>query len=345
MAALVVVAATSAAQNADRAPDSAPRSPDWPIVLIVPFLPGGSAERVGKLVSAAFEDSLKRPILVRNIPAGDGVDALTAVANPAPGEIRLGYATNTQVVPGTLTSRTANYNPSEDFEWIGIVGTFGNAVVVGPHERATTFEEWLKELPERARPVRIGAGASGSMGMLAAQFLATTLEGRAEIVSLGGADVGYAMLQKGEIDAYVDGLPNALEEASRAGGRILAVTSSERAGVLPQVTAFGERWPGEDFSVFIGLVVSRRETEAIRSRLKSGWYGVNRAGLARTELTRVGVRYLGLALDAAPAYMEREFLRHAEADDALRRTALIPAPELPRASAIDRHVFRPARRS
>jgi len=78
------------------------------------------------------------------------------------------------------------------------------------------------------------------------------------------------------------------------------------------VPAFGERWPGEDYSVFIGLVVSRRETEAIRARLKSGWYGVNRAGLARTELTRVGVTYLGLDLDAAPAYMEREFLRHAK---------------------------------
>jgi tripartite-type tricarboxylate transporter receptor subunit TctC len=312
MATLVVVAATSAAQNADRAPDSAPRSPDWPIVLIVPFLPGGSADRVGRLIGAAFEDSLKRPIRVRNIPAGVGVDALNAVANPAPGEIRFGYATNTQIVAGTLTSRTAAYNPSEDFEWIGIVGAFGNAVVVGSQEQAATFAQWLQELPDRPRPVRIGAGTSGSMGMLAAQFLAAMLRGRAEIVSFDGADGGYAMLRKGEIDAYVDGLPNALEEAPRAGGRILAVTSSERADVLPQVAAFGERWPGEDYSMFIGLVVSRRETEAIRSRLKSGWYGVNRAGLARTELTRVGVSYLGLDLDAAPAYMEREFLRHAK---------------------------------
>jgi len=312
MSALAVVAVTAAAQNVDRAPESAQRSADWPIVLIVPFPPGGSADRVGKLVSAAFEDSLKRPILTRNIPSGIGVDALTAVVNLAPGEIRLGYATNTQIVPGTLTSRPATYNPSEDFEWIGIVGTFGNAVVLGPQERATTFEQWLKELPDRPRPVRIGAGAPGSMGMLAAQFLAATLGGRAEIVSFGAADIGYAMLRKGEIDMLIDGLPNALEEAPRVDGHIIAVTSKDRAAVLPQVPAFGERWPGEDYSVFVGLVVSRRETDTIRARLKSGWYGVNRAGQARTELTRVGVSYLGLDLDAAPAYMEREFLRHAK---------------------------------
>lgn len=312
MTALVLVAAAAAAQNVDRAENSAPRSPDWPIVLIVPFPPGGSADRVGKLIGAAFEDSLKRPIVTRNIPSGVGVDALIAVVNPAPGEVRLGYATNTQIVPGTLSSRAATYNPSEDFDWIGIVGTFANAVVLGPQERATTFEQWLKESPDRPRPARIGAGAPGSMSMLAAQFLVSTLGGRAEIVSYSAADLGYATLRKGEMDVLIDGLPNALEEAPRAGGRIVAVTSRERAAVLPLVPAFGERWPGEDYSVFIGLVVSRRETEAIRSRLKSGWYGVNRAGLARTELTRIGVSYLGLDLEAAPAYMEREFLRHAK---------------------------------
>jgi tripartite-type tricarboxylate transporter receptor subunit TctC len=312
LAALIFVASTSAAQNVDRITDNPSRSADWPIVLIVPFPPGGSAERVGKLLGTALEDAMKRPVVARNIPSGAGVDALTAVVNPAAGEIRLGYATNTQIVPGILTSRPATYNPSEDFEWIGIVGTFGNAVILGPSERTTTFEQWLTALPDRQRPVRIGAGAPGSMSMLSAQFLAATLGGRADIVSFAGADVGYATLQKGEIDVLIDGLPNALDDAPRVGGRIVAVTSKDRAAVLPLVPAFGERWPGEDYSVFIGLVVSRRETEAIRSRLKSGWYGVNRAGLARTELTRVGVNYLGLDLEAAPAYMEREFLRHAK---------------------------------
>jgi len=312
LAALVFVASTTAAQNVDRNPDSTPRSADWPIVLIVPFPPGGSAERVGKLLGTALEDAMKRPVVARNIPSGAGVDALSAVVIPAPGEIRLGYATNTQIVPGILTSRPATYNPSEDFEWIGIVGTFGNAVVLGPNERTTTFDQWLKALPDRPRPIRIGAGAPGSMTMLAAQFLASTLGGRADIVSYSAADIGYATLRKGEVDVLIDGLPNALEEAPRVGGRIVAVTSKDRAAVLPEVPAFGERWPGEDYSVFIGLVVSRRETEAIRSRLKSGWYGVNRAGLARSELTRIGVSYLGLDLDAAPAYMEREFLRHAK---------------------------------
>ena len=312
LVAMSILATSAAAQSVDRIPDAAPRNADWPLVLIVPFAPGGSADRIGRIISASFAESLHRTVTVRNMPSGLGIDALAAVAKPAPGEIRLGYATNTQVVPGALLSKPALFNPVEDFDWIGVVGTFGGALVVAQAERAATFEVWLKDAPQRARPLRIGAGAQGSMSMLAAQFLAETLGGQVELVSFSAADAAYAALRRGEIDANIDGLPNALEEAPLASARILAVTSKDRAAAVPEVPAFGERWPGEDFSTFVAIVAAKSESEAVRARLKSGWYGINRAGTARKELTTIGLAYLGLDLDPAAAYAEREILHHAK---------------------------------
>lgn len=312
MLAMCVLATSAGAQNVDRHPDAVTRSADWPLVLIVPFPPGGSADRVGRILSASFSESLHRSVVIRNMPSGLGVDALAAVAKPVQGEIRMGYATNTQVVPGALLAKPGTFNPGEDFDWIGVVGTFGGAVVVGPSERAGSFELWLKDVPQRARPLRIGAGAPGSMSMLAAQCLVEALDGQAETVSISAADAGYSALRLGEIDAYIDGLPNALEEAPLASARILAVSSKDRSAAAPDVPSFGERWPGEDFSTFVAIVAAKSESEAVRGRLKSGWYGINRAGTARKELTRVGITYLGLDLDAATAYVEREMLRHAK---------------------------------
>ena len=282
------------------------------MVLIIPFPAGGSADRIGKIVATAFSDSLKRTISLRNMTSGVGIEALTAVAKPVAGEIRIGYATNTQIVAGTFQAKGASFNPSDDFEWIGIVGTYGNAVVFGPSESAGTFDQWLQEVPKRGRPARVGAGAVGSMSNLAAQFLAAEMAGQVELVNFGAADAGYTALRNGEIDVYIDGLPNALDEVPRIGARIVAITSKERVAILPGVPSFGERWPGEDYSSFAGIVVASKETEPIRARLKSGWYGVNRAGAARQELAAIGVYYLGLDLDAAPTFMEREFLRHAK---------------------------------
>jgi tripartite-type tricarboxylate transporter receptor subunit TctC len=312
LVAMSILATSAGAQSVERLPDAATRSADWPLVFIVPFTPGGSADRVGKIIATSFAESLHRSMTIRNMPGGLGTDALAAVAKPVQGEIRVGYATNTQVVPGALLSKPATINPGEDFDWIGVVGTFGGALVVGPAERASTFELWLKDMPQRARPLRLGAGAPGSMSMLAAQFLAEMLGANVEMVSFSSADAAYAALRRGEIDANIDGLPNALEEAPLVSARILAVSSKDRAAAIPEVPSFGERWPGEDFSTFVAIVAAKTESEAVRGRIKSGWYGINRSGIARKELTAVGITYLGLDLDAATAYVEREILRHAK---------------------------------
>ena len=257
MVAMSILATSAAAQSVERLPDTVTRSVDWPLVLIVPFSPGGSADRVGRIIAASFAESLHRSMTVRNMPGSLGMEALAAVAKPAQGEIRVGYATNTQVVPGALLSKSVTINPGEDFDWIGVVGTFGGALVVGPAERAGTFELWLKDVPQRARPLRLGAGAPGSMSMLAAQFLADMLGGNVEVVSFFSADVAYAALRRGEIDANIDGLPNALEEAALVSARILAVSSKDRAAAIPEVPSFGERWPGEDFSTFVAIVAAK----------------------------------------------------------------------------------------
>ena len=306
------MASTAIAQNADRIGDATPRSPDLPLVLVVPFPAGGSADRVGNILAASLGDAMRRNVSMRNVVSGIGVDALNDVVQLSPTEIRLGYVTNTQLIQGILFTRPAAYNPTTSFEWIGLVGTFGNAIIVGPQEAATTFEQWLAALPKRDRPTRWAAGATGAMSMLAARFLAATTGIQAEIVSVVGADEGYRALRNGEIDAYFDGLPNAMDEATRIGGRIIAVTSKRRSPALPSTPSFGDHWPQEDFSLFVALAASRNETEAVRARLKSGWYGVVRAGKARAELERIGLDYLGQDGDAARSFMESEFLRNAK---------------------------------
>jgi len=313
--ALAVMASTlvfsAAAQDADRKPASPSRSPEMPMEVVVPFPRGGSAEHVAGIVAQSLGQALNRRVTMRNVASGIGVGAMNDVAELAPREIRIGYVTSTQLVEATLLNKPPGYKPMSEFEWIGIIGSFGNAVVVGPQETAATFADWLRDVPRRERPQRWGVGAPSAMGTLAARYLEGALGIRVEFVTYLTADASYEALRKGQIDANFDGLPNALEEAPAAGGRILAVTSRERAAVLPSAPAFGERWPGEDFSTFAALVVSAKEGEAVRARLKSGWYGVNRAQTARQRLEAIGITYSGLDGADAVAYMEDQFLRHA----------------------------------
>jgi len=281
-----------------------------PIVLVVPFAPRGAAARVANVVADLLAKALRRDVQTRSIESKVGVGALDAVAAPNANEIRLGYATNTQLIEGTLFGTRDTYNALRDFEWIGVVGALPNAVVLGPKSGAATFDQWLATLP-KDRTQRWGVGANSSSGHFAAQFLANAAGLKVELVTFLAADAAYDALTQGQIDANFDLLPNAMEEASRGVARIIAVTSKARASALPSIPAWGERWPEESFSSLAALAVSLKETEEIRARLRSGWYTATQNPDTRRRLQEIGVVYSGLALDAAREEVSNEFLRHA----------------------------------
>ena len=282
-----------------------------PIVLVVPFAPGGAASRVANVVADLLARTLRRDVQTRSIEGKLGVGALDAVAAPNAAEIRLGYATNTPLVEGTLFGTRDSYNALRDFEFIGVVGSLPNAVVLGPKSGASTFDQWLASLP-KDRPQRWGVGASSSSGHFAAQYLAKVTGVQVEFVPFLASDAAYDALNQGKIDANFDLLPNAMQETGRERGRIIAVTSKSRASALPSVPAWGERWPEESFTSLAALAVSLKETEEIRARLRSGWYSTTQDPETRRKLQDIGVIYSGLSLDAAREEVGKEFLRHAK---------------------------------
>jgi tripartite-type tricarboxylate transporter receptor subunit TctC len=266
---------------------------------------------VGRIIAIALGKAIGQPVAVRNLASNGGIDALNAVKMIAAHEIRIGLATNAAVIPSQLYPRGATYKVFEDFEWIGVAGTYPNALVVAPSDPVATLQEWMERVRTSKRPLRFGAGPSGSTGYLAGRHLAAALNVTFVHMLMVTADEGYLALHAGAVDVYIDGLPNALEETTRGGGRILAVTSMLRSPALPEVSAFGELWPNEDYSVFAALVVAAKETEMVRARIKSAWYVLNQQQLARPDAERAGMNYLGLALDDVTRYVEDEFLRHA----------------------------------
>ena len=302
------VAATGQNMTGSTAPGVAKR----PFVLIVPAAAGGSADRVARILAASMGLALEQTVQVRNLPAKGGTDALNMASLPSADEIRIGFATNTPVITGQLYPLGATYKVFEDFDWLGIVGTFPNAVVVATRDTATSLNDWVAKSRALNRPMRYGAGPVGSVGYLAGRHLSDVTSLPLVHQVIVNPDEGYTALQAGAIDVFFDGVPNALEETARSGGRVLAVTSAQRSRAFPDAGSFGELSTGADFSVFAALVVSRKENDAIRARLKSAWETVNRQQVAKAEIEKIGMSYLGLESDSAPRFVENEFLRHAK---------------------------------
>ena len=282
-----------------------------PMRLIVPAPPGGSADKVGHLVAAQLAPLLGRPIRVDDIATGGLVGGINAIAASAPDGETLGLAVSTAMIGGRFLIRGARYNPTEDFVWFAILGSYANAMVIPARDPARTLEQWVEAKRSSPRPLVAGSFGPGSAGHLATSYL--RVEQRINLVPrfIDTLDDGYALLASGAIDVLFDGVPNAVVELPKSGHRAIAVTSSEPVAAFPDLPAFGRVWPGVSFEVWLGLVTPKGLPEVTRARLATA---INALLLDRRHaesLRAAGLRYRGIGATDALAFVEDEVLRTA----------------------------------
>ena len=238
------------------------------ITLIVPAARGGSADALGRLVADGLASIMEIPFRVVNIEGNSGVAGTTAIAAATRDGSVLGLAISSPMMGGKLLSRSAQYNPTEDFDWLGIFGTYPNAMVLSSRSNHTGIEEWLAAAREANPPMTCGIAGTGSAGHLAAAYLRFEQKARLTYVTLDAMDDGYARLRDGTLDILFDGVPSAIVNAPRTAQRIIAVTSMTRVPTLLEVPSFGELWQ-QSFEVWIGLVAPKGLPPAAFARVAS----------------------------------------------------------------------------
>ncbi len=281
------------------------------ITLIVPSAPGGSADALGRLVADALSGIMEIPVRVDNIPGNSGVTGTNAIATaPRDGSV-MGLAVSSAIIGGRLLSRSAQFNPSEDFDWLGILGTYANAMVVSSRSNYTTLEQWVAAARASPTPFTYATFGTGTAGHLAGAFLRYEQNANLTHVTLSSVDEGYALLSDGRIDVLFDGAPNAVVKIPRTGHRIIAVTSAGRLPGLADVPAFGELWQ-QSFVVWIGLVLPTGVPPATYVTIASAVSVLLSEPRHADTMRAAGLTYMGLSGAGTRTYVEADFIRNAK---------------------------------
>jgi tripartite-type tricarboxylate transporter receptor subunit TctC len=289
----------------------AQRPPGRALTLIVPSPAGGSGDALARLVAEALAQILEVPVRVENIPGNGGVTGTNAIAAaPRDGSV-LGLAVSSAMIGGRLLSRSAQFNPSEDFEWLSILGTYPNAMVLSTRSNHTSVEQWLAAARTAPAPRVYASFGTGSAGHLAGAYLRYEQKANLAHLTLDQLDDGYSRLGDGRIDVLFDGVPNALVKVQRTGHRIVAVTSPSRIPVLPDVPCFGELWQ-RSFVVWIGLVMPKGVPSEAFVRMASAVSVLLSEARYADSMREAGLTFMGLSGAGTRAYVESEFLRNAK---------------------------------
>lgn len=213
---------------------------DATLRVVVGYPPGGSSDRVARIVADKLQAALGSPVIVENkVGAGGRVSAQYVKAAPASQPMLL-LANPAVMVVSPMVVADVGYDPARDFVPLSEVNSYVFGVAVSsavPVKELQHLLAWLRANPQQAN---IGVPATGSLPHFFALMLGQQAQVTAEAVGYKGSAPLLTDLMGGQIPVAVDTLDVLLPQHEAGKLRLLAVSSEQRHPLAPQVPTLKE---------------------------------------------------------------------------------------------------------
>lgn len=257
--------------------------PSRPVTFVVPFAAGGGSDIVARTVADHMSKTLGQQIVVENRGGGGGVIAMRQVARSAPDGYTLGLGN-----PGTLAVAPSlypdlGYDPRRDFAPIGFIGATPFALIAHPSLPAQSVKELIALARREPGKLTFASAGTGSGTHLSGELFASMAAIKLAHIPYKGVGPALNDLLGGHVMMAVAGLPPLVGYVHEGRLRALAVTTSYRSNILPNVPTIAESGvPGYDSEQGFGILSPRQTPRAIVERLNA----VLRAALASEDVLK-----------------------------------------------------------
>ena len=223
------------------APHTASAQPiEGPLRIVVGYAPGGSSDRVARIVGEKLQAKLGIPVIVENkTGAGGRLAAQQVKATPA-GQSVMMLANPAVMVVAPLVFKDSGYDPERDFTPVSQVNDYEFGLAVSqavPVRELSHLLAWLRANPSQAN---FGVPATGSLP----HFFALTTADKAGVQAQVMGDRGSAPLLTdligGQVPVAFDTLDTLLPQFEAGKLRILATSGAKRSPWSPAVPTFKE---------------------------------------------------------------------------------------------------------
>ena len=227
------------------------RYPSKPVRIIVPYAAGGSPDTFTRIVIKGLEPRLGQPLIVENKPGANSVLGMAYTAKQAPDGYTITYATNSGLSTARALFKNLSYDPINDFSGIIIAQDAYFALIVRNEEKGTSFAQYLDRMRRSPEKYSIG-GASSTMEIIN-KMIETTARTSQTYIRYANPAQQVADLLGGRTGGIIHTMNASLAMHRSGQGHAMAVSSTERLSMLPDVPTMSEVLPGVTLSTWTGF--------------------------------------------------------------------------------------------
>ncbi len=249
-------------------PGAAQSYPSKPIRVVLGYSTGGTADNLGRMITEKLSTALGQSVLIDNRPGASGNIAAQIVSKAPPDGHTILFGCTAEMSINQHLMKNMGFNPEADFAPVVLIHNVPLGLIVSSKSPYASLKDLLDAARRAPDKLSFANSGTGSPAHLAVEMLTNRSGVRMTQIPYKGAAPAMVDLLGGRIDAYFLGLPGVMPHVKSGNVRLLAVSTSERAGSVPDTPTVAEHGiPGFNFSLWGGFLVPAGTPAEVVARL------------------------------------------------------------------------------
>lgn len=227
--------------------------PNRPVRIVVPFTAGSQVDLVAREIARGLAESWSQPVVVENRPGAGGTIGSRVVATSDADGHTLLFTSASHSINQTLYTKLP-YDTLRDFTGVTFGTSVPNVLVVAPSLGVKTAPELLQMVRSNPGKLNFASAGVGSGTHFNGEMFKAAAE--LDIVHVAYRGTGEALIDTAAGRSAYYWSPLGLTLPFIRDGRLvpLAVSTAERAPLMPEVPAISEIVPGVVYDHWYGMM-------------------------------------------------------------------------------------------
>jgi|LNFM01.2.fsa_nt_gb tripartite-type tricarboxylate transporter receptor subunit TctC len=221
-------------------PAMAQSYPSRTVRLVVPYAAGGGTDSLGRFLARGMEARLGQPVIVENKPGSGTTTGGLFVAKAEPDGYTLLMATSSTVAIAPSIYKNLAYDPAVDFTPITMIAQVPFVLTTSSSLPVSNVAEFIKLAKSTPGGLSYGSGGAGSPHHVFMELFKAMTGTDLKHVPYRGGGPAQQDVVAGHIPAMFADIGPATELMRSGKLRLLAVTTSKRSDIVPDIPTLDE---------------------------------------------------------------------------------------------------------
>jgi tripartite-type tricarboxylate transporter receptor subunit TctC len=284
--------------------------PAKPVTLLVPFPPGGSTDMIARTLGTKLQEKLGQSFIVENKAGAGGTVGAGQAKRAAPDGYTIFVSSLGPFVIGPHLIKNVPYDPLKDFDYITVAVQAPNVLAVPVGSPHKSFADVLKFMQANPDKMSFASAGNGTSDHLTAELLWQETGTKATHVPYKGGAPAMSDLIAGQVDATFMNINTGLPNIKGGKLRALAITSTKRSPLLPDVPTMEELgYKGVTVYSWQAFAAPKGLPADIKAKLHEGLVAALNDPTVKPKLLELGFEIVGNTPEQFTAFQAAEFAR------------------------------------